>query len=716
MTSSEAFRLGDWLVQPSLNRISRGGVTTALQPRFMDLLVYLSEHAGRVVSKEEIIDAVWAKEFVSEGTLTHAVAVIRQTLGDDVHKPEYIETIPTRGYRVIAPVTPAGAAEPAAVAPVMGPTPTPASAGRRTLTLTLVSIAAVVAVAATGWGVLRWIATSRAKSSGGAGKRIVVLPFQNVGPAARDYLALGITDDITTRLGAARGVAVISRTSAAYAAKSPKTAGQIAEELGVSYILEGTVQWEPDRPDGTQLRVNTQLIRATDDTLLWGGIYQGSLTNVVGLGATIAGRVVQELGVSVRGLEQSRLAARPTDDADAYQAYLCGVRYHDLERREQLGLAVAMFDRAVALDPSFALAYAELSVAHSRIYQLGIDPTVDRSARAEETSRRALVLQPGLPEAHVALGVLHHLVRRDFRGALAEYAVAAQDLPNDSELLTLIADVHRRQGRWTEARAEMGRVAELDPSNYRALLTLGDTLYRLRAYAEADETFQRAINLSPDRVDAYQRRFWNYLRWDGRTGRAERVIMETPLQDDPAVVFCRSYARYLNRDFRGALQTLSPAAIDAPLGPFRVAAKTLLECLYLSAAGDRRGVVRSCGTALSTIEKERARNKTEAWLELGCAHALLEHRADAIRAADRVKELSPLSADAYDGADSLLEQAQILARAGEVERAVATIEQLLSIPSTVSAAWLRLDPCWDPLRETPGFKALLERSPSPSAR
>jgi serine/threonine-protein kinase len=681
----------------------------------MDLLVYLSEHAGKVVSKEEILDAVWAKEFVSEGTLTHAVAVIRQTLGDDVHEPRYIETIPTRGYRVIAPVTPAGEAEPAAVVSGILPPPTAASKGHRALALTLISFGAVVAVAAASWGVLRWVAASREPSSGGAGKRIVVLPFENVGPAARDYLALGITDDITTRLGAARGVAVISRTSAAYSAKSPKTAGQIAEELGVSYILEGTVQWEPGRPDGSELRVNTQLIRATDDTLLWGGSYKANLTNVVDLGATIAGRVVQELGVSVRGLEQSRLAARPSGNPDAYQAFLCGVRYHDLERREQLGLAVAMFDRAVALDPSFALAYAELSVAHSRTYHLGIDRTPDRSAKAEETARRAMTLQPGLPEAHVALGVLAHLVRRDYRGALAEYAVAAQDLPNDSELLTLIADVHRRQGRWAAARAEMDRVVELDPSNYRAQLTLGDTLYRLRLYGEADLAFQRAINLSPDRLDAYRQRFWNYLRWDGKTDRAERVTKDTPLQEDPGVIFCRSYARYLNRDSRGALETLSSVASDGPLGPFRFAAKALLECLYFDAAGDRTGVAKSCGTALSAIEKERSRTQTEAWLELGCAQALLGHRADAIRAADRLNELSPLSADAYDGADSLLGQAQILARAGEVERAVETLEQLLSIPSPVSVAWLRLDPCWDPLRDKPAFKALLERSTPPGA-
>jgi DNA-binding winged helix-turn-helix (wHTH) protein/TolB-like protein/Flp pilus assembly protein TadD len=711
MTSGEAFRLGDWLVQPSLNRISRGAATAALQPRFMDLLVYLSEHAGKVVSKEEILEAVWAKEFVSEGTLTHAVAVIRQTLGDDVRKPEYIETIPTRGYRVIAPVHAAGKAEPAAVAPVTVPPPTPASTGRRTLALTLVSVAAVFAVAAAGWGLLRLIAASRAPSSGGAGKRIVVLPFQNLGPGARDYLALGITDDITTRLGAARGVAVISRTSAAYSAKSAKTARQIGDELGVGYILEGTVRWEADRPEGAQLRVNTQLIRATDETLVWGGSYQASVTDVADLGATIALRVVQELGVSVRGLEQSRLADRPTGNADAYQAYLCGVRYHDLERREQLGLAVGMFERAVALDPSFALAYAELSVAHSRFYHLGIDPTPDRSARAEETARRALVLRPGLPEAHVALGVLHHLVRRDYRGALAEYAIAAQDLPNDSELLTLIADVHRRQGKWSEARAEIERVVNLDPQNYTALLALGDTLYPLRAYEEADRAFQRAANLNPDRNDPHLRRFWNLLAWDGSTERAETVLLDVPLPNDPEVVFGRSYLKYLRRDFRGALDAIASVPEDAPFGPYRFAAKPLTQCLYNGALGDRAEVERACGAALEVLRSaiHQRPDDVRALLELGQAHAVLGHRGESVRFAEKAIDLFPVGTDAYDGPAYALLQARILARAGEARRAIETITRLLAAPSPLSAPWLRLDPGWDPLRSDPRFQVLLTK-------
>ena len=712
MTSGEAFRLGDWLVQPSLNRISRGEVTAALQPRFMDLLVCLSEHGGKVVSKEEILDAVWAKEFVSEGTLTHAVAVIRQTLGDDVRSPRYIETIPTRGYRVIAPVTPAGEAELSAAAPVNVPAPTPASKGRKTLTVVLVSVA-VVASAAAGWVLLRWIAASRARPSSGAAGRIVVLPFQNLGPAALDYLALGITDDITTRLAAAHAVGVISRTSAAYAARSPKSARQIADELGVSYILEGTVRWESEGPDGARLRVNTQLIRATDDTLLWGESYLARVANVVEVGATVASRVVHELGVSVRGPEQRRLAARPTSDPDAYQAYLCGIRYRDLESREQLGLAVAMFERAVTLDPGFALAYAELSVAHSRIYHFGFNPTSDRLASAEEAAGRALALQPNLPEAHLALGFLHHLGRRDYWRALVEYSIAARDLPNDSGLFTLIADVHRRQGKWEEARAEMERVVDLDPSNYAALLSLGDTLSRLRSYGEADRAFQRAINLSPDRIDGYLQRFWNYLRWDGRTDRADRVILEAPLPDHPGIVFGHSYVKYLNRDFRGARETLSRVASDVPLGSFRFAAKELFECVYLDAAGEREGVARSCGAALPTLEREASWNPAEAWLELGYANALLDHHAEAIRAVDQTVELCQLSADAYDGADCLLGQAQILARAGAADRAVVTVEHLLSIPSPISVAWLRLDPKWDRLRGDPAFRAVLQRVPTP---
>jgi DNA-binding winged helix-turn-helix (wHTH) protein/TolB-like protein len=427
MTAAKEFRLGDWLVQPSLDRVSRGPESAALQPRFMDLLVYLAQHGGTVVSKDEILEAVWGKEFVSEGTLTHAVAVIRQTLGDDVRSPAYIETIPTRGYRLIAQVSPLSGPDDA---PERGVGPPQERRKRFGRAMLLAGGLAVLVVAA--WAAIQLLQGSFLRRGGSGGVRIVVMPFQNLGPVAREYVALGITDDITTRLASVHGVVVSSRTSAAYCAKAGRSARQIADEMGVSFILEGSVRWETDESNGESLRVNAELIRATNDTLLWGQRYRTDLANVVEVGAVIARDAIQELGVPVRRAEQSRLAARPTENPDAYQAYLCGMRYHDLDGREQMGLAISMFDRAVKLDPTFAEAYAELSVMHSRIYRRGIDPTPDRLAKAEQAAQRALELGPDLPEAHLALGAIQHLGRRNFAGALAEYKIAARYLPNDS--------------------------------------------------------------------------------------------------------------------------------------------------------------------------------------------------------------------------------------------------------------------------------------------
>jgi len=719
MTPAEPFRVGDWLAHPSLNRLTRGEETAALQPRFMDLLAYLAQRPGKVVSKEEILEAVWAKEFVSEGTLTHAVAVIRQTLGDDVRNPRYIETIPVRGYRLIAAVGPPEPdAQPAPSPPLPAEPesrarPAVASPRTRRPRLAVVAVAVLAALTAAFAG-FRWLAKRNAAPEG-AGGRIVVLPFQNLGPAERDYLAQGMTDDITTRLAGAPGVGVISRTTAAYCAKTARSAPQIAKELGVNYILEGTVRWDPDLPGGTELRVNAQLIRAANDTLVWGDSYRVRLARVVDVGATIAGQVVRQLGVTVRGPEETRLAARPTNNSDAYQAFLCGMRYRDLESREQLGLAIAMFQRAVSLDPSFALAYAELSLAHTRIYSLGLDPSRRQGAAAQEAADRALSIRPDLPEAHLALGAVLHLLKRDFEGALAEYRTALHGLGGDSEIAVLIADVHRRQGRWSEARAELESALDRDPANYVTLLALGDTLGGLRAYPNADQAYQRATGVSPDRVDPYLRRFWNYLRWDGRTDRAEGALEDAPLQEHPAVLYCRSYLAFLKRDYRGASAALGRVGDDLPPLPFRLRSKEVLGCLYLEVGGDRPGAARSCEAALQALRSEASTSPNDAWSRLGIAlsEALLGRDADAVREADAAAEACPLSADADDGAYCLLGRAEVFALVGRSTDAVAAVGRLLAIPGPLSVGLLRLDPRWDRLRSDSRFEALLS-APTPA--
>jgi DNA-binding winged helix-turn-helix (wHTH) protein/TolB-like protein len=716
MTIGTEFCVGDWLIHPSLNRMTRGSQTASLQPRFMDLLVYLAQRPGAVVSKDEILDAVWAKDFVAEGTLTHAVAVIRQALGDDVRNPRYIETIPTRGYRVIAPVGPPGAVMDVAPAALVPSTPeaspvtvtvTAAPARSRAPFVVLSVGLAVLAVA----GVLglRSFAGRRSPGVAAGAKRIVVLPFQNLGPAERDYLAQGITDDITTRLASAHGLGVISRTTAAYCARTAKSAAQIADELGISYILEGTVRWERERPEGGELRVNAQLIRAANDTLVWGESYRVDPAGLVVVGATIASSVVRQLGLTVRGPEQTRLAARSTANPDAYQAFLCGMRYHDLESPEQLGLAAAMFDRAVGLDPSYALAYAELSLVHSRVYRLGIDPSARRMNEAQQAAARALALQPDLPEGHLALGAVDGLAEDDFTRALEEYRQARSGLPNDGEISALIADVYRRQGRWSVARSELEKAIAADPGNYPALLALGDTLSPLRDYDGADHAYRQASNISPDRIGPYVRRFWNYLRWDGTTDRAERVLAESPLHDDPAVLYCRSYLAYLRRDFQRALADLAGVGEVPPPTPFRLLPKALLECVYMDAAGDRDASAAACEAAQVSLEKDIVANPAAPWPRFGMAvaEASAGRSAGAIGDAARAAELCSASADAVEGVNFQLEKAEVLARVGRAPEAAALLERLLARPSPVSVPWLRLDPHWDRIRDDPVFKALV---------
>jgi DNA-binding winged helix-turn-helix (wHTH) protein/TolB-like protein/tetratricopeptide (TPR) repeat protein len=723
MNTTAEFRVGDWLIHPSLNRMSRGGETASLQPRFMDLLVFLAERPGQVVSKEEILDGVWAKEFVSEGTLTHAVAVIRQTLGDDVRSPRYIETIPTRGYRVIAPVRRSETAD--RVAPVAllpstvetRPVPVIPLARRRSPAPFAGVAIGLLALGVAGFVGLRSLTSRRTSPPPGALKRIVVLPFQNLGPVERDYLAQGITDDVTTRLAAAHGVSVVSRTTATYYARNAKSAPQIADTLGVGYILEGTVRWEADRPQHSELRVNAQLIRASTDTLVWGESYRVDPAALVVVGATIAGRVVQQLGLTVRGPEQTRLTSRSTSSSDAYQAFLCGMRYRDRESPEQLGLAAAMFERAVTLDPSYALAYADLALVHARVYGLGIDTSAQRAREAARAAERAAALGPDMPETHLAAGAVDHLVKGDFVRALAEYRRAEQGLPSDSEISVLIADVYRRQGRWPEARGELERTVESDPGNYTALLALGDTLSPLHAYDEADRAYQRASNVSPDRIDPYVRRVWNYLRWDGTTERAERVLGEAPLPDDPAVLYCRSYLAYVRRDYRGALSALAGAGDEAPAGPFRLPGKRLLECLYLDAAGNPGDAATSCRRALDRFERGIASDPSDPWPRLGAAlaDASLGHSSKAVDEAARGEKLCAGATDASERADCLLEQAEVLARAGRAGETAAILQRLLEEPGPVSIGWLRLDPGWDRIRTAAAFQAIVN-GPTATAR
>ena len=279
----EHFRLGEWSVSPTLNQLARNGAVVHLRPKVMDVLVYLAEHGG-VVPKEEIIAAVWAKEFLAGTALSRAVFELREVLGDEAQQPRYIETIAKRGYRLIAPVV----WEEQPSAPAGAAASPPAKRGRLWIGIGALAFLGLTAAA----GMLLWGRTTTLAGRSAAGeKKLVVLPFENLGPVDDEYLAAGITDEISGRLARVSGLSVISRTSAAQYARTTKTTRQIAQELGVDYLLAGTIRWDKGGADAGRVRIIPRLIRVTDDTHLWADVYDRVIDDVLAVQADILGLV-----------------------------------------------------------------------------------------------------------------------------------------------------------------------------------------------------------------------------------------------------------------------------------------------------------------------------------------------------------------------------------------------------------------------------------------
>ncbi|MBD3855204.1 MAG: winged helix-turn-helix domain-containing protein, partial [Acidobacteria bacterium] len=297
---SDAFFLGDWLIQPSIDRVTRGEESHSVPPRFMDLLVYLAKQRGQVVSKSQIVDEVWAGDIVTVGALTHAIAVLRQTLDDDAREPRYIETIPRKGYRVIADVRSADE------------TPDPDSVEVTTRTKRGVRIVFATVLAALTTSAVWFVAVRDSDGPMSVAQTsipsIIVLPFKNLGPPEHEYFAAGITEELTSRLASVRGLAVVSQTSASRYADTESSVHEIGQELGVDYLLEGSVRWAMGEADEEKVRITLQLIRVDNDRHMWADVYDRTLEDIFSLQTEIAEQVAERLNVEL--LEAERLALR----------------------------------------------------------------------------------------------------------------------------------------------------------------------------------------------------------------------------------------------------------------------------------------------------------------------------------------------------------------------------------------------------------------------
>jgi TolB-like protein/Tfp pilus assembly protein PilF len=541
-------------------------------------------------------------------------------------------------------------------------------------------------------------------------KRIVVLLFKNLGPADEAYFAYGMTDEITSRLSAVSGLGVISRTTADRYEDTDKSIQEIGEELDVGYVLEGSVLWDRQAEGRGRVRITPQLIRVADDTHLWSERYERAIEDIFAVQSDIAERVIEQLEVTLLEPEQRALEARLTENMDAYDAYLRGLGYHVGYAPGEVDRAVELFERAVALDPDFALAYALLSMNHGAAYNRRYDFTQDRMARAKWAADRALEIDPDLPEAHWALGWYYDRFHMDYERALEEYGIAARLRPNDSILSHVIALVHRRHGLWEEAVTAHERAVELDPKGYEQLFMLAETYSRIRRHEEAADTIDRAISVDPDRTAGYLYRHNTYYRWHGPSKKARQVLEQTPTSIQALEI--RWLTQELGeRNYEAALERVAryPRPViegGAALGP-----KSLLECRCYFGMDEPERARDACDAARVFLEEAISERPDDdaAHSALGLAYALLGRKEEAIREGERAVALMPASKHAIRGPFRVTDLAIIYASVGEPEAALDRIEHLLSIPSGMTVARLRLEPYWDPLRDHPRFQEILEK-------
>jgi len=291
---------------------------------------------------------------------------------------------------------------------------------------------------------------------------LAVLPFKNLGSPDDEYFADGISDEIRSRLATIHKLGVISRSSAFQYKGVDKTNRQKGSELGVDYLIDGTIRWDRRAGGAGRVRITPELIRISDDVSLWSKPYNRVIEDIFEVQSDIAEQVIKQLRVTLLEPERRAIEAVPTENPDAYHAYLRGLDYAERPdySEEEFRLAIQMFERAVQLDPSFALAYAQLSMAHSRMHHYGHDRTEARAARARTAVDRALELQPELSEAYLALGWYHYWCHREYDRALEALAIAEKGLPNDARILLAIGAIRKRQGRLEEALDYMKRASD----------------------------------------------------------------------------------------------------------------------------------------------------------------------------------------------------------------------------------------------------------------
>jgi TolB-like protein/DNA-binding winged helix-turn-helix (wHTH) protein/Flp pilus assembly protein TadD len=484
--ASSALQIGEWIVHPALDCISRGTETQKLEPRAMRLLLCLAESAGAVVSVDRLLAEVWTDVVVGSASVYQAVSQLRKVLGDVDPNPTYIATVPRKGYRLVAPVQRSPSSAPTPIVPVKRSKATP----RRLWAVAGAVVALALAIAYL-LGDKVWLSSHAAgEGETSADKSIAVLPFADMSEKQdQEYFSDGLAEELIAQLANAPGLKVIARTSSFSFKGKSDDIPTIASKLNVANLLEGSV-----RRSGNHLRVSTQLIRADTGQRLWSETFDREFKDVFAIQDEIAAAVVTALKVQLHG-ESTPDRGHGTTNPEAYNAYLLGRQLYLQGTVPSWRQAIEAYRRAIELDPHYADAYAELAVSEDFV----ADQTGDHALgkQAERDAQKAIDLDPRLATGYSVRGWLRYINGYDWAGAESDLKQALALAPADSRVLSRYGNLLSYLGRTEEATAMFRKAIEQDPLQSTNWQELGIALSESGDHARAYDAFNHALAIRP---------------------------------------------------------------------------------------------------------------------------------------------------------------------------------------------------------------------------
>jgi TolB-like protein/Tfp pilus assembly protein PilF len=599
-----------------------------------------------------------------------------------------------------------------AAAATSGPTERPTARRLAMIGAVLLMIAAVVS------GLFVFLAkrspTRAITSTVAPEKSIAVLPFENLSEEkANAYFAEGIQEEILTRLAKIAELKVISRTSTQQFQSKPANLSEIAKQLGVANILEGSVQRLAD-----QVRVNVQLIKVANDSHLWADTYDRKLVDIFGVESEIAKAIADALQAKLTGGEQRALAVKPTNNSEAYDAYLRGLAFEarSNDSPDNLERAVGFYERAVQLDPAFALAWARLSRANGFVYFGGLDKTIARREATERALNTAQKLQPDSPETLLAQAYYQYRVLRDYDLAKGTFGRVRELLPGSSDVPGALASIARRQGHWDESIAYWEQTLALDPRNTQWLANAADTYAMLRQFPAALKTYDRVLDIVPNDPDTVASEAKIYQA-EGDLEQAGKLLAGVNAQTPSFNAFLTKMNQlFLERHCDEAIRWIHTRITESrDLSDIEKLADQMFLAFAQQCVGDitgARATAQQLLPALDTLSKKDSDSAIFA-VVLSLIHAVLGEKDAAIKEAERAITLLPSGKDAVQGPGYEENLASVEAMVGDKNRAIPRLQRLLEIPysNCLTPALLRLDPKWDPLRGDPRFQKLCEEKP-----